>query len=144
MWFILRISFHKSRPMRREDQWLVAFSLVKNSAKKVIPTSALYSSSKNTDSGIMERDFVRLQTCVVAMISVTMLIRQGCIYKSHECNTKTKIKKTQNLDEQHFLHYLKSPWILHFVCNFSALKSSHHLLHLLYHNWLSFNSVFQQ
>ena len=41
--------FYKSRPMRREDLWCAAISLVKTSAKKFIP--ALNSSSKNTDSG---------------------------------------------------------------------------------------------
>ena len=39
--------------MRREDYSRGAFSLVKNFAKKFIPTPALYPSSKNIDS---ERD----------------------------------------------------------------------------------------
>ena len=37
-------------PMKREDKWCAAFSLIKNSAKKYTPTPALYPSSKNTDS----------------------------------------------------------------------------------------------
>ena len=41
------IFFYKSRPMRREDKWRGAFSLVKNSAKII----NLYPSSQNTVSG---------------------------------------------------------------------------------------------